>query len=170
MVSTLMKSLLLLALGGVCGVLITVLFFTIDPTFRANESDGAGGGNVTLVLNERALAILIAEQLPQVPAFGEKPQVEVTVGTAGIIKVEMTLGTLGVGLRSSITLDPNIVDGHLKLDVVEAALGDIAAPGVIADLIEQPIQARLEDLAGGLEYRLTSIRTTDRRLTLEIAI
>jgi hypothetical protein len=170
MVSTLMKSLLLLALGGVCGVLITVLFFTIDPTFRANESDGAGGGNVTLVLNERALAILIAEQLPQVPAFGEKPQVEVTVGTAGIIKVEMTLGTLGVGLRSSITLDPNIVDGRLHLDVVESALGEIAAPEVIAGLIEQPIQARLDALAGGLEYRLTSIRTTDRRLALEIAI
>lgn len=165
-----MKSLLLLALGGVCGVLITVLFFTIDPTFQANESDGAGGGNVTLALNERALAILIAEQLPKVPAFGEKPQVEVTVGTAGIIKVEMTLGTLGVGLRSSITVDPNIVDGRLQLDVVEAALGEIAAPGVIANLIEQPIQKRLEDLAGGLEYRLTSIRTTDRRLTLEIAI
>jgi hypothetical protein len=105
-----------------------------------------------------------------VPAFGEKPQVEVTVGTAGIIKVEMTLGTLGVGLRSSITLDPTIVDDRLQLDVVESALGEIAAPGVIADLIEQPIQARLEDLAGGLEYRLTSIRTTDRRLTLEIAI
>ncbi len=170
MVSGLMKSLLLLVLGGVCGVLITVLFFTLDPTFEANEKDGAGGGNVTLVLDERALAIIIADQLPQIPAFGEKPQVEVTVGTAGIIKVEMTLGTLGVGLRSSITLDPNIVDGRLHLDVVEAALGEVAAPGVVAGLIEQPIQARLDDLAGGLEYRLTSIRTTERRLTLEIAI
>jgi len=59
----------------------------------------------------------------------------------------MTLGTLGVGLRSSITIDPNIVDGRLQLDVVESALGEIAAPGVIADLIEQPIQARLDDLA-----------------------
>ena len=82
----------------------------------------------------------------------------------------MTLGTLGVGRRSSITLDPNIVDGRRHLDVVEAALGEVAAPGVVADLIEQPIQARLDDLAGGLEYRLTSIRTTERRLTLEIAI
>lgn len=170
MVSPLMRSLLLLVLGGICGVLATVLFFTIDPTFEANEKDGAGGGNVTLVLDERALAIIIADQLPQIPAFGEKPQVEVTVGTAGIIKVEMTLGTLGVGLRSSITIDPNIVDGRLHLDVVESALGEIAAPGVVADLIEQPIQDRLDSLAGGLDYRLTSIRTTERRLTLEIAI
>jgi len=83
MVSPLMRSLLLLALGGVCGVLATVLFFTVYPSFQANEKDGAGGGNVTLALDERALAIIIADQLPQLPAFGEKPQVEVTVGTAG---------------------------------------------------------------------------------------
>lgn len=170
MVTGRMKSLLLLVLGGLCGVLATVLFFTVDPTFQAADTDGAGGGNVTLVLDERALAVIIAEQLPRIPAFGEKPHVEVTVGTAGIVKVEMTLGTLGVGLRSSITLDPNIVDGRLQLDVVEAALGEIAAPDMVADLIEEPIQARLDDLAGGLDYRLTSIRTTDRRLTLEIAI
>ncbi len=170
MVSALMRTLLLLVLGGVCGALGTVLFFTIDPDFETNGADGAGGGNVTLVLDERALAIIIADQLPQIPAFGEKPHVEVTVGTAGIIKVEMTLGTLGVGLRSSITLDPNIVDGRLQLDVVEAALGEIAAPQAVADLMEEPIQQRLDELAGGLEYRLTSIRTTDRRLTMEIGI
>lgn len=170
MVSALMRSLLLLALGGVCGVLGTVLFFTVDPNFESNGADGAGGGNITLSLDERALAVIIAEQLPKIPAFGEKPLVEVTVGTAGIVKVEMTVGTLGVGLRSSITLDPNIVNGSLQLDVVEAALGEIAAPQAVADLLEEPIQRRLDELAGGLQYRLTSIRTTDRRLTLEISV
>ncbi len=170
MVAALMRTLLLLVLGGLCGVLGTVLFFSVDPSFDSNGADGAGGGNVSLSLDEQALAAIIARELPAIPAFGEKPLVEVTVGTAGIIRVEMTVGTIGVGLRSSITLDPNIVEGRLQLDVVEAALGDVAAPQAIADLLEQPIQDRLDEMAGGLHYRLISIRTTDRRLTLEIAI
>jgi hypothetical protein len=165
-----MRTLLLLVLGGLCGVLGTVLFFSVDPNFDSNGADRAGGGNVSLSLDEQALAAIIARELPAIPAFGEKPLVEVTVGTSGIIRVEMTVGTIGVGLRSSITLDPNIVEGRLQLDVVEAALGDVAAPQAIADLLEQPIQDRLDEVAGGLHYRLIAIRTTDRRLTLEIAI
>jgi hypothetical protein len=58
-----MKSLFLLVLCALCGVLATVLFFTIDPTFDSSEADGAGGGNVTLSLSEEALAALIAEGL-----------------------------------------------------------------------------------------------------------
>ena len=165
-----MRTLLLLVLGGVCGALGTVLFFTIDPYFETNGADSAGGGNVTLALDERALAAIIAEQLPRIPAFGEKPHVEVTVATAGIVRAEITPGTPGVGPRLWITLDPNIADGRLQFDVVDAARGEIAAPQAVADLMEEPIQQLLDELAGGPEYRLTSIRTTDRRLTLEIGI
>lgn len=165
-----MKSLLLLALGGLAGALATVLVFTIDPNFDGTDADGAGGGNVTLSLSEAALATLIAEELPKLPAFGERPQVETVVGTNGIIRIDIGVGGLGVGLRSSITVNPNIVDGRLQLDVVEARLGELAVPEEIARLIEGPIQARLDALAEGFEYRLTAIRTTDRRLTLEIEI
>ncbi|MFN8618540.1 MAG: LmeA family phospholipid-binding protein [Dehalococcoidia bacterium] len=164
-----MKSLFLLVLGALCGVLATVLFFTIDPTFDSSEADGAGGGNVTLSLSEEALAALIARELPQ-PAFGDAPQVQTTVGANGLVKVDIVVGGLGVGLRSGITLNPNIVDGKLKLEVVEANLGELDVPEEIAARIEAPIQARLDSLAAGLDYRLTAIRTTEHRLTFEIQI
>lgn len=165
-----MKPLFLLALGAVCGVLATVLFFTIDPTFDSPEADGAGGGNVSLALSEDALSALIAAELPLLPSFGEAPKVETTVGSNGLMKVDITVGGLGIGLRGSITLNPNIADGRLRLDVVESSLGELASPEEIAVLIEKPIQDRLDGLASGLDYRLTAIRTTDQRLTLEVEI
>lgn len=165
-----MKALFLLFLGALCGVLATVLFFTIDPTFDSTDADGAGGGNVTLSLSEEALAALIARELPELPGFGESPQVQTTVGSNGLVKVDITVGGLGIGLRSGITLNPNIVDGKLKLEVVEANLGELAVPEEIAVAVERPIQARLDSLAQGLDYRLTAIRTTDHRLAFEIEI
>lgn len=165
-----MKSLLLLALGGLAGVLATVLFFTIDPTFETKEADGTGGGGITLTLTEEALSRLIAGELSKLPVFGAIPQVETVVGSNGLIQVSIGVGGLGVGVRSSITVNPNIVDGRLHLEVVEARLGELAVPEEVAQLIERPIQGRLDGMADGLDYELTSIRTTDRRLSLEIQI
>lgn len=160
----------MLLLGAVCGAVATVVLFTVDPNFDGTDADGAGGGNVTLVLSEEALGTLIARELPAFPAFGADPQVNATVGSNGIIVVDITVGGLGVGLRGAITLNPDIEDGRLALEVVEARLGELAVPEEVADRLEAPLQQRLESLAGGLEYRLTAIRTTDRRLTLEIEI
>lgn len=166
-----MRSLFLLLLGGLCGVLATVLIFTIDPSFDAREvEDGAGGGNVTLTLDEQALASIVEQELPELPAFAERPKVEVRVERTGFVRVEIGVGELGVGVRSSILLNPNIVDGALQIDVESASLGQLALPDQVASLVEAPIEARLNSLAEGFEYRLTSIRTTDRKLTLEILI
>lgn len=165
-----MKSLFLLILGALCGVIATVLFFTVDTDFKPTEADGAGGGNATVALSEEALSALIAAELPSLPGFGEKPVVEVTVGANGIVRSDISVGGLGVGFRSAITVNPNIVDGRLKLDVVDAALGELALPDEVARAIERPLQQRLDSLAGGRDYRVTSIRTTDHRLTIEIEI
>ncbi len=165
-----MKSLLLLLLGAVCGVITTVLFFTIDPSFDSPEADGAGGGNVALSLNEDALAALIARELPELPAFGESPQVRATIGANGLIRIDITVGGLGVGLRTAVTVNPNIANGKLKLDVVEANLGALALPAEVAQVIEAPLQERLDSVANGRPYRLTAIRTTEHRLTLEIQV
>ena len=165
-----MRTLFLLFLGGVCGIVATVLIATIDPSFDGEEIDGAGGGNVSLTLDERALATMVEQHLPELPAFAERPRVEVRVQRNGIVRVEIGVGEFGVGVRSSIHLNPNIVDGQLQIDVVAATLGQLALPEQVAKLVEEPIQQRLDALAEGLEYRLTSIRTTDRRLTLEILI
>ena len=165
-----MKSLFMLLLGALCGAVATVVLFTVDPGFDGTEADGAGGGNVSLSLNEEALATLIARELPALPGFGEDPQVSVIVGSNGIMVVDIVLGGLGVGLRGAITLNPEIEEGGLRLEVVEARLGELAVPDELAQVLEVPLQARLETLAGGFEYRLTAIRTTDHRLTLEIEI
>ena len=165
-----MKSLLLLGLGTLCGVLATVLFFTIDPTFDSPEADGAGGGNISVTFTEEALALLIARELPELPAFGAAPQVRTTVGANGLVKVDGVVGGLGVGLRTGITVNPNIVNGKLQLDVVEANLGDLAVPEELARVLEAPLAERLDSLANGQPYRLTAIRTTEQRLTLEIQV
>ena len=165
-----MRSLFLLFLGALCGALATVLIATIDPSFDADEIDGAGGGNVSLTFDERALASIVEEQLPELPAFAERPKVEVRVQRNGIVRVEIGVGELGVGVRSSIQLNPNIVDGQLEIEVVSASLGQLALPEQVAALVEQPIESRLNAISEGFEYRVTSIRTTDRKLTLEILI
>jgi len=165
-----MKSLLLLGFGGLCGILATVLFFTVDPDFDGTDAEGAGGGNVTLTLNEEALASLVAAEVAKLPGFGEKPLVIATVGANGIIKFDFTIGGLGAGLRSSLTVNPDIVDGQLHLAVVDSRLGELALPDELASVLERPVQEKLESLAGGPDYRLTAIRTTDHRLALEIQI
>ena len=165
-----MRSLFLLLLGALCGAVATVVLFTVDPNFDGTEADGAGGGNVTLVLSEEALGTLIAHELPKLPAFGDEPVVSVTVGSNGIMVVDITVGGLGVGLRGSTSLNPEIEGGRLALEVVDARLGDLAVPEELAETLEVPLQQRLNTLAGGLEYRLTAIRTTDHQLTLEIEI
>ena len=63
-----------------------------------------------------------------------------------------------------------VVDGRLKLNVVSSSLGKLALPEEIVERIERPLQARLDDLSGGLEYQLRSISTAEHRLTLEIEI
>jgi uncharacterized protein YpmS len=165
-----MRSLFLLFLGSLCGVLVTVLITTLDPSFDAAEVDGAGGGNVSLTLDERALASIVEQHLPELPAFAERPKVEVRVQRNGVIRVEIGVGEFGVGVRSSIHLNPNIVDGELQIDVVAFTLGQLALPEQVAILVQEPIAARLNALAEGFEYRVTSIRTTDRKLTVEILI
>lgn len=165
-----MKSLLLLTLGGLCGVIATVLFFTVDTDFGSNEAEGAGGGNITIVLTEEALSTLIAKELAELPGVGDAPLVEVTVGSNGVIRVVITVGGLGVGFRSRITVNPEIVDGKLVMEVVDAALGEIALPDEVAGAIERPLNSRLEQMAGGLDYRVTAIRTTDHRLAIEIQV
>ena len=165
-----MKSLLLLLLGGLCGAIATVLFFTVDTDFTGNEADGAGGGNISLVLTEEALATLLASELPALPGFGDRPVVEVTVGSNGVVRADIVVGGLGVGFRSAITVNPNIVDGKLDLEVVDASLGELALPEQVRDALEAPLRERLDSLAGGLEYRVTSIRTTEHRLTIEIEV
>ena len=164
------RTMWLLALGAVCGVLATVLFFTIDPRFEADETNGAGVGNAVLVLDEHMLAAIIGRELGELPAFGAGTYVEVRVRTSGLVDVAIFPGGPGSGRKAAISIDPNIQAGGLQTDIVDDGLDGLAPGAEVAALIRGPIQARLDGLAGGMEYRLVSIKTTDRRLTLEVTI
>ena len=164
------KSLAALTLGVLCGVVGTVLFFTLDPSFEPSETNGAGGGNARISFDEEALATLVAAELPALPGFADARTVSVSVEPEGLIKISISAGVQSLGLRSTITIDPDVENGKLKLIVANASLGGLALPDEVARLIERPLRARLEALADGFEYRLTSITTADHRLTLEIAI
>ncbi len=165
-----MRTLGAFAVGLLAGAIGVVLWFTVDPDFEAETEAVAGGGNITVAFDERALAMLVAEQVATLPGFGERPAVSVEVLREGVIEVGLGAGVGGVGARAMLVFDPNVVEGRLRLDVVRATLGELAAPEVVVGLIEPRIQARMDAAAGDLSYRLVAIRTTDRRLTLELAI
>lgn len=165
-----MKSLAAIVFGALCGIVGTVLFFTLDSSFDTSDTNGAGGGNARISLDEEALATLVAAELPKLPAFVDGPSVSVVVEPEGLIRVQIGVGAHTLGVRSTITIDPDVQDGKLKLIVASATLGDIALREDVAKAIEIPLQQRLDALANGFPYRLTSITTADHRLTLEIAI
>ncbi|MGI8925627.1 MAG: LmeA family phospholipid-binding protein [Tepidiformaceae bacterium] len=164
-----MRAFFFLLFGAAAGVVATVMLFTLDPDFDGAQSNGVGDGNARLSLDEDALASIMAEEMPEVPGFKNKSTVTVRVQPDGLLKVQAVFGD-GIGLRASFTLDPEVVEGKLKMEVRDADFGELPVPVGLAESMEAPLRARLEALAAGFEYRLTSIQTTGQRLTLEIEI
>jgi len=164
-----MRTLFLLGLGILCGAIGTVLFFTLDPTFEGHAAKDVVVGNASLTLDEDALSTLVGNEFRNFNSFTEGSVVKTDIRSDGLIKFNITVGTLGVGVRSSILVDPEVVEGRLQVNVVEASLGELALPDQVAKRIQAPLQERLDSLAGGFPYRLTAITTTDAQLTLQIA-
>ena len=164
-----MRSLFLVALGIAAGIVGTILWTTLDPTLDSNEPETALGGNARVSLSEDALARIIEQNLADLPA-AEAMRVSTEIREDGIVAVSLAAGTGALAVRATLETDPDVVDGRLKLNVVSSALGKLALPEEIVARIERPLQARLDDLSGGLEYQLRSISTAEHRLTLEIEI
>ncbi len=164
-----MRSLFLVALGIVAGIVGTILWTTLDPTLDSNEPETALGGNARISLSEDALARIIEQNLADLPG-AEAMRVSTEIREDGIVAVSLVAGTGALAVRATLETDPDVVDGRLKLNVVSSALGKLALPEEIVARIERPLQARLDDLSGGLEYQLRSISTAEHRLTLEIEI
>ncbi|MCC6386775.1 MAG: hypothetical protein IT302_05280 [Dehalococcoidia bacterium] len=164
-----MRSLFLVALGIAAGIVGTILWTTLDPTLDSNEPETALGGNARVSLSEDALARIIEQNLADLPA-AEAMRVSTEIREDGIVAVSLAAGTGALAVRATLETDPDVVDGRLKLNVVSSSLGKLALPEEIVERIERPLQARLDDLSGGLEYQLRSISTAEHRLTLEIEI
>ncbi len=165
-----MRSLFMLLLGGVCGVIATVLLFTLDTSFDSDPDDGAGGGNARLVFDEAGLEALIRSDILEVQELETITLVDVEVREEGVIVVQLGAGTGGVAITGDLVLDPNIDDGRLRLDVVEARLGSLGVPEPLAELIENQRGAALDNLDPAVDYRRGAITTRDRELTLEIEL
>lgn len=165
----LMRTLFLLVLGGLAGVVATVLFVTIDPSFDADGEEAHGGGNATIALDQYALATIIAAAIPALPAFAKDPAASVDVREDGRIDLALTASQGAETVRATMTVDPNIAGGRLKVDVVEADTAGLARPEEIAATLEGPLTLRLDSLAAARPYSLVAIRTTELRLILEIA-
>jgi hypothetical protein len=160
----------MLALGGVCGVIATVLLFTLDTSFDSDPDDGAGGGNARLVFDEAGLEALIRSDILELPEFAAITLVDVEVREEGVIVIELNAGTGGLATAGDLVLDPNIDDGRLRLDVVEARLGSLGAPEPLAKLIEHQLQAALDNLDPAVDYELVAITTRDSELSLEVEL
>ncbi len=160
----------MLLLGGACGVIATVLLFTLDTTFDSDPSDGAGGGNARLVFDEAGLEALIRNEIGRLDGFDAITVVDVEVREEGVMVVALGAGAGGVAVTGELVLDPKIDDGRLKLDVVDARLGSLGVPDPLAQLIEDKLAAALDNLDPGVDYRLVAITTRDRELGLEIEL
>jgi hypothetical protein len=167
-----MRALLLLLMGGIAGVVATVMFFSLDPDYSYSSAgqDGAGGGNARLSLDEGAFSVIVRDQLSQIETFGAELNVVSRIQPNGLIEVDVAVGVNPVGFRAMIVLDPEVVEAQLVLVVADARLGTLGAPEEIGRVLERQLQEQLDALAAGFEYRLTLITTTDGTLTLEIEI
>ena len=165
-----MRSLFLLLFGAFCGVLATVLFFSLDTDFEGDPDDSAGGGNARIVFDEPGLEAIIEKELPNVEGLTDIAGVSVTVQEEGTIRVKITYVVPGAGLSGDVIADPNVVDGRLKVDVVHAGVGRVGVPGPIAGIIERELQQSLDALDPDRDYRLVSITTTNHELTLEVEL
>ena len=166
-----MRSLFLFGLGILSGVIATVLLFSLDTDFSSDPEDAAVGGNARLVFDEAGLESLIKSQLMETPGFDIVTDVHVVVEEEGVIRVTLRAGgPAGVGLKGDLVGDPNIVDGKLKVDVVQASLGELGLPDPVANIIERELSKSLDALDPGVDYRLVSITTTNHELGLEVEI
>ncbi len=162
-----MRALFYILFGAACGVVGTVLLITLLPSPGGGNGDEAGGGNARLAFDEDALAAIVARELQAQPIVGGVRSVNVTVNEGGLIEVTFVIGTAS---QPKFTVDPEILDGRLKIDLRETNLAVVTTPEGLAGLLERPLAARIEALAVGFEYRLVAIQTTDRRLTLEVDV
>lgn len=165
-----MRALWLVGFGALFGVVGTVLFIAAEPALPGGEGDAWGGGNASVTLSEEALAVLVRREIAESGLLPESTSVDVAVRDDGLLELRLGLGASTFRFQGWMRLDPSIADGRLEMRVVDTFLGDLVAAGVVQRLIEEPLQRRMESVAGGLGYRLTGIRTDDRKLTMEILI
>lgn len=165
-----MRSFLLVVLGALAGIVGTVMFLSVNTTLESGGDDGPGGGNVRVTLDETALETILVSRFREIEESGADTTVSVTVNSNGLIDVAVGVGVAPAGVVTELVLDPEVMEGQLIIEVVDARVGGLATPDELSEVVEEVLREQLADAARGLEYRLTAITTTEAQLTLEIEI
>lgn len=159
-----MRSLVILVLGAVAGVVAVIMFQTLDSDSASPPPATSGGGNTRMSFDQDALVALLATGLgDQVPLGSLK----VTVEPRGVMLVSIRGLAPPESISGDITLDPDLQDGQLVLTIVDV---DGAIPPMLVENLQAALRVRLQTLAGRDDYRVTAITTAGNRLEIEIEI
>lgn len=159
--------------GALAGIVGTVMVYSLNPIFRGDEGETAGGGNVRLVLDVDAVASLaevVAGDLAR--PMAEQPQVsaEAVIQTSGLIELQLQarVGDAAAA-EGSVTFDPEIVDGTLVLDVNRDGLPGLVDAQALAEGMARRLDSWFALVTLGRPYRVVAIATVDGRFAIELA-
>lgn len=166
-----MRLFLSLVFGALLGATAVLVYLTVDTDFDPGNHDGGGGvGNIRVEFDRDALEALIAQQLSEIDGLPDERSVSVLVREEGLVDVDLAVGAGDLGVTGTVVLNPEVVEGRLAIEVVEARVGDLPAPDAFVAPLEAAIAASFAGVADGLEYRLVAIITRDGVLAFEIAV
>lgn len=163
-----MRTLFLLALGFLSGMIATVLLFTLNDALEGPPSRAPGVGNARIVMDARSLGLMVTASLAE-PGAAIPVLAEVEIHSEGTLAIRFAVTPSETGPHGWIVLDPELREGSLDVRVVEADL-EGPTPQTVAATIESELNARLSSLAGGQDFTLVSIATARSGLTLEIVV
>ncbi len=159
-----MRSLVILVLGAMAGVVAVIMLQTLDSDGSSPPTVTSGGGNTRMSFDEDALVALLAADLGEQVPLGS---LEVTVEARGVILVSIRGLAPPESISGDITLDTDRQDGQILHTIVDL---DRAIPPMLVENLQAALRVRLQTLAGREDYRVTAITTAGNRLEIEIKI
>ena len=152
---------LLLLLGIVLGVAGTIAYGMFVATSEVPAPQAvATHAPMTVSLDERFLTAVMQRAVSDgtVTAPGvdvPRTQVKAELGN-GVIVVHANVEVLGQPTRGTVTLQPQLDAGRLRVAVVETNLGSIQLPAM-DELVETQINNRVASLLDGLPVTVTGV-------------
>jgi len=112
---------------------------------------------ITLTLGESFLTALVRRGTVDTPGVTVPPTALRAEVTDQSIIVHANVDVLGKQTASTATLRPVLVNGALKIEVVDTAVGEVAIPGM-EQILEQQINVRLHSLLDGMPVTITGVK------------
>jgi uncharacterized protein YpmS len=141
---------------GVAGTLAySVLMNPPEPV--AQQQALPADPPITLTLGESFLTALVRKGTIDTPGVAVPPAaLRAEVANDAII-VHANVDVLGKQTASTATLRPVLTDGHLKIQVVDTSVGELAIPAM-EQILETQIDNRLHSLLDGMPVTITGVK------------